>query len=364
MTGEPEAVFEVTVAGLAGARSGPNAVRIDAADVRELELFMSRVGSGETADVTRPASAWKGDERVVVDVTLERADGTWSIRVGDERPVGTAPDLAEPVDVRLDDLSTMVWATDRERMARWFNPAWLEFVGADLASELGWGWMRHVHPDDIQGLLEAYEAAQREVRGFELTARVQDARGAFRSLLVRAAPRLDDGAFAGFVGLCKLRERDAGEPAGLANLLPAEDLTDASTAETIARLETLESALEISRPAETLQAALLRRIVAAWTEQHGVLRARHDDIVLSVHEAVTNCIRHAYGSERGPVHLACTLRGRDAVFRVRDWGHWHGPEPHSVHRGITLMNALADDVRIERGTDGTQVTLSFRVGTS
>src|SRR5262249_49946658 len=149
--------------------------------------------SGETADVTRPASAWKNGARVVVDVTLTRdADGAWTVRVGDERPIDVAPDLAEPVDARLDDLAAMAWATDRERMARWFNAAWLEFVGADLASELGWGWMRHVHPDDIQGLLEAYEAAQLEVRGFECAARVQDASGAYRWLFVRTAPRLDD----------------------------------------------------------------------------------------------------------------------------------------------------------------------------
>ncbi len=374
MTREPDAwdpdsratVHEVTLAGRSGAgsRSG-RAVRIDAAALRELEIFMAWLRPGEHGTVTRPALAWKDGARIVVDVTLERGtDGTWTVALGDERPTDAAPDVAQPVDVRLDDLATMVWATDHERMARWFNAAWLEFVGADLASELGWGWMRHVHPDDMQGLLEAYEAAQSEVRGFEHTARVQDAAGRYRRLCVRAAPRLDGGALSGFVGLCKADERDATEQRGLVDLLPLEHLTDDSVANTIERLEMLESALEISRPAETVEAALLRRIVAAWTEQHGSLRPRHDDIVLSVHEAVTNCIRHAYEGRPGPVRLACNLGDHDVVFRVRDWGGWHVPQTDRIHRGITLMNALADDVRIDRRTDGTEVTLWFVVGAS
>src|SRR5690349_23886914 len=190
--------FEVSIDGVSAAE-----LRVDPASARELELFVSRLPPGVDGTVTRPVVAWRGEVRTVIDVTIRRSEsGAWQLLLGGARDEGSAPDRELPVDARLEDLSTMVWITDAERLARWFNRAWLDFVGADLASELGWGWMRHLHDDDVLGLLEAYEAAQREVRGFEHTARVAAAGGGYAWLRVRATPRLAGTEFVGFVGMC------------------------------------------------------------------------------------------------------------------------------------------------------------------
>jgi anti-sigma regulatory factor (Ser/Thr protein kinase) len=218
--------------------------------------------------------------------------------------------------------------------------------------------MRHVHDDDLYGLLSAYEDAQQAVRGFEHTLRVAGARGSHARLRVRATPRLVDGRFDGFVGMCAVVEAASEQSAAeLVDLLPADD--DGSAAHAVLRLATLDTALEISRPADTVEAGLLRRIVAAWVAQHEELRTRDDEIVLAVHEAVTNCVRHAYRGTRGRVRVRCAMYASQVEFRVRDWGAWRTPDPQIAHRGIQLMDGLADDVEIEHLPDGTEVALRF-----
>jgi len=352
--------FEVSIDGVIPG-APPAELRVDPASARELELFVSRLPTGVEGTVTRPVVAWRGDVRTVIDVTVQRSgSGAWKLLLGGARDEGVAPDREIPVDARLEDLSTMVWITDADRLARWFNRAWLEFVGADLASELGWGWMRHLHDDDVFGLLEAYESAQQQVRGFEHTARVADARGRYAWLRVRATPRVTDGAFSGFVGMCTHVDDAPSPGAGLdlVDLLPAAD--DWSTAHAIERLARLDTALEIVRPADTVEAGLLRRIVAAWVARQQPLRDRHDEIVLAVHEAVTNCVRHAYNDAPGRVHVGCEVHDGQAEFRIRDWGHWKSPDPAIAHRGIQLMDGLADEAAIEHLPDGTEVVLRFR----
>src|SRR5262249_30727561 len=145
----------------------------------------------------------------------------------------------------------------------------------------------------------------------------------------------------------------------LVDLLPAAD--ERSTAHAIDRLARLDTALEIARTADTVQAGLLRRVVAAWGAQHAQLSTRDDEVVLAVHEAVTNCVRHAYPDTPGRVSLSCEMYDDQAVFSVRDWGEWRSPDPAIAHRGILLMDGLADESAIEHLPDGTEVVLRFRV---
>jgi anti-sigma regulatory factor (Ser/Thr protein kinase) len=145
----------------------------------------------------------------------------------------------------------------------------------------------------------------------------------------------------------------------LVDLLPAAN--DRSTARAVERLARLDTALDIARPADTVEAGLLRRIVAAWVARHEALRTRDDEVVLAVHEAVTNCVRHAYRETRGRVRLRCELQPGQAEFRIRDWGRWKSPDPKIAHRGIQLMDGLADEATIEHLADGTQVVLRFRI---
>ena len=50
------------------------------------------------------------------------------------------------------------------------------------------------------------------------------------------------------------------------------------------------------------------------------------------------------------------------VVRVRDYGSWRAPRGQHRGRGLKLIDALMEDVRIERGEQGTVVMMRRRIG--
>ncbi len=98
---------------------------------------------------------------------------------------------------------TLIWITDAEGRATFFNDVWLAFTGRSLTEELGDGWRAGIHPEDANDYLETECAARAARASYEIEYRLRDASGTYRWLLGRANPCLgDDGRFAGFVGTC------------------------------------------------------------------------------------------------------------------------------------------------------------------
>jgi anti-sigma regulatory factor (Ser/Thr protein kinase)/PAS domain-containing protein len=338
----------------------PLDIVLDEASARELSLFLTRVRPASDAPVTRRVLAWRDGRRCVVDVSVAAGpDGSWLLAFGDQRDDDLSPDLPEPVDHRLDALATMVWITDNERLARWFNAAWCDFVGAPLADELGWGWMRHVHTDDLVGLLEAYEDGHVGRHGFDHIARLAERDGTFWSVRVRGVPRLVDDRFNGFVGICLPISRAVTAPGQNSPVMDVMPPSDEDTRVVVERLANLEAALQIARPAEAVEAGCLRRLAAAWAAQHPELDRWRDDIGLAVGEATANAVIHGYRAETGVVRLECTLRDGHAEIRIRDWGTWEEPSAARDSRGIRLMQRLCDSFELRHLSEGTEVILAY-----
>jgi PAS domain-containing protein len=51
----------------------------------------------------------------------------------------------------LNAAPVLMWLSDAHHSAVHFNHAWLDYTGRSLAQELGEGWQRGVHPDDLPG---------------------------------------------------------------------------------------------------------------------------------------------------------------------------------------------------------------------
>lgn len=134
--------------------------------------------------------------------------------------------------------------------------------------------------------------------------------------------------------------------------------------------------LRVELPVEPASAGRSRRETGRWLtslcgtdEQCPTVQ----DLVLAVNEAVSNCIEHAYGaagSEDAGSEGAATvlLHGEAEGYRVRmevsDRGCWRAPPTDPGHRGrgIGMIEAVAEDVRVEPGPDGTTVTFRGRIG--
>ena len=50
----------------------------------------------------------------------------------------------------------MIWMSGTDKLRTFFNRQWLEFTGRSLDQELGNGWSKSVHPDDLEQCLRTY----------------------------------------------------------------------------------------------------------------------------------------------------------------------------------------------------------------
>lgn len=129
--------------------------------------------------------------------------------------------------------------------------------------------------------------------------------------------------------------------------------------------------LRVELPVEPASAGRSRRETGRWLtslcgtdEQCPTVQ----DLVLAVNEAVSNCIEHAYGAagSEGPatVLLHGETDGRRVRMEVSDRGCWRDPPTDPGHRGrgIGMIEAVAEDVRVEPGPNGTTVTFRGRIG--
>ncbi|OBH62851.1 anti-sigma regulatory factor [Mycobacterium sp. E2479] len=116
-------------------------------------------------------------------------------------------------------------------------------------------------------------------------------------------------------------------------------------------------------------AARTRAEFAVWLERYFSLDDdRFSDLLLAVNEAIANAAEFAYvdAAKRGTVAVRAAYDGDSDTLSVSvdDRGRWRQKKPRLYQqqmrgRGIPLMEALADDVIIDRTQQGTRVTLTW-----
>jgi len=95
----------------------------------------------------------------------------------------------------------MIWTSDRDAEATFFNRAWLEFRGRTLVEEAGKGWMEGVHPDDLDVWVEGYLKSFSARQPFQVQFRLRRADGEYCWMEGHGLPHHDlAGLFAGFTG--------------------------------------------------------------------------------------------------------------------------------------------------------------------
>ena len=108
-----------------------------------------------------------------------------------------------------------------------------------------------------------------------------------------------------------------------------------------------------------------RGALRAWLTDNEVPHQQAEDVLLAVGEACTNAVEHAYPAERpdtADFTVEGKIAGRDLSVSVTDHGAWRIPNPTADPfrgRGLVLMRAVMDEVRLEQTAEGT--TVSMRV---
>ncbi len=126
----------------------------------------------------------------------------------------------------------------------------------------------------------------------------------------------------------------------------------------------LGDSFELTLEAAPRVLAGLRRTIARWLTTHGVGPDERFDIAVAVSEAAGNAIEHAYGPHRAHFTVDCRWLDGEVRAVVRDSGRWRTPGSRGRGRGLEIMRELMDSVQIERGKEGTTITLVKRIAGS
>jgi two-component system, cell cycle sensor histidine kinase and response regulator CckA len=100
-----------------------------------------------------------------------------------------------------DTAPVMIWVTDPNKQFTFFNKTWLDFTGRTMEQELGNGWSRGVHPEDLHRCYETFCSSFDARQNFRVECRLRRADGEYRWMLCSGVPRFaSDGVFAGYIG--------------------------------------------------------------------------------------------------------------------------------------------------------------------
>lgn len=140
-----------------------------------------------------------------IGTVLLLRDVTEKRRVEKERD-GLLTELVESqalLRTMADNAPVLIWMSGLDRGWTFVNKRWLEFTGAELEEEIGEGWIRRVHPGDLEHSVKAYKDAFEARREFHTEYRLLRRDSQYRWLMAQGVPRRTEaGEFAGYIGSC------------------------------------------------------------------------------------------------------------------------------------------------------------------
>jgi len=95
----------------------------------------------------------------------------------------------------------MIWMSGIDNLCTYFNEGWLEFTGRSLEEEMGNGWAKGVHPDDLRLCVDTYTKAFDQGERYDIEYRLRRRDGEYRWILATGVSRFSvDNSFAGYIG--------------------------------------------------------------------------------------------------------------------------------------------------------------------
>ncbi len=102
----------------------------------------------------------------------------------------------------INTIPALVWSARPDGSAEFFNQHYLDYVGLSSETVQDWGWTAAVHPDDLDGLANAWQLIMASRQPGEKEARLRRFDGTYRWFLFRANPlRGEDGNVVRWFGL-------------------------------------------------------------------------------------------------------------------------------------------------------------------
>lgn len=97
----------------------------------------------------------------------------------------------------------MIWRAGTDTKCNYFNDTWLRFTGKRIEDEIGDGWTKGVHPEDLEYCIRIYLDSFYKQISFEMEYRLMRYDGEWRWINDRGVPFFDEfGVFVGYIGSC------------------------------------------------------------------------------------------------------------------------------------------------------------------
>lgn len=97
----------------------------------------------------------------------------------------------------------MIWIADVDGLFSFLNKVWLDFTGNEMGADLGMNWLKNVHPEDLEKLLDQYQDAFSSKSSFSSEFRFKRKDDVYRWIMINGTPRFSrEGIFMGFIGSC------------------------------------------------------------------------------------------------------------------------------------------------------------------
>ena len=93
--------------------------------------------------------------------------------------------------ITLETIPAFVASTRPDGAIDFVSQGWLDYLGCSREEMLDWGWTKTAHPEDLERVLNNWQAALAGGEPFEIEARLRRADGKYRWFLSRAVPLRD-----------------------------------------------------------------------------------------------------------------------------------------------------------------------------
>ncbi|HEY2534329.1 MAG TPA: sigma-54-dependent Fis family transcriptional regulator [Xanthobacteraceae bacterium] len=94
--------------------------------------------------------------------------------------------------VMVDTIPALVWCNLPDGSNEFLNQRWHDYRGLSEEEAHGWGWTATFHPEDLEKLLDKWQALLASGEPGEIEARLRRFDGEYRWFLIRAVPDRDD----------------------------------------------------------------------------------------------------------------------------------------------------------------------------
>lgn len=151
-----------------------------------------------------------GEERMIA----RRAEYEYDADGRPIRMVGVVQDVTERLRIQraleqseaqfsalAQNMPNHVWTASADGLLDWFNDQTFSYTGLNRQDLAGIGWIQIIHPEDLPGTMERWQASLATGDIYETEFRLRDAHGCYRWHLARALPLLDArGTITAWVG--------------------------------------------------------------------------------------------------------------------------------------------------------------------